>query len=325
MRRREFTVLLGGVAAWPLAARAQQAALPVVGFLHPDLADAVGVQVAGFKEGLAETGYVDGSNVAIEYRWGSGQYDRLPALAAELVRQRVTVITALTPSGALAAKQATTSIPIVFLLGSDPVKLGLVESLNRPGGNITGATFLNNVLDAKRLDLLHRLVPGAKLIAMLLNPKNPNAESETKDTQAAAQTLGLEIVLEQASNEQSLDDSIADVVARHAGALLIAGDAFINNRADRIAQAAMRNALPTCFINRETAALGGLMSYGADLRDSARQAGNYVARILKGEKPGDLPVQAPNKYELVINLRTAKALGFDVPSQLLGRADEVIE
>jgi putative tryptophan/tyrosine transport system substrate-binding protein len=323
--RRQFISALGAAAVvCPLAARAQQV---VIGFLHPGLAEinANRNQVAGFREGLRQTGYVEGQNVVIEYRWGNDQYDRMPALATELVRRQVAAIAALTPVAALAAKQATTSIPIVFALGSDPVKLDLVASLNRPGGNITGATFLNNVLDAKRLDLLHQIVPNAKLIAMLVNPKNPNADSEKLDTQAAARSLGLEVVVLQASTEQEVDASIASLTQQGAHALFVAGDAFLNNHGETIAKLAMQHALPTCFINREQAAAGALMSYGASLADTSRQAGNYVGRILKGEKPADLPVQQPTKFEFVINMKTAKALGLTVPQSMLLLADEIIE
>jgi putative tryptophan/tyrosine transport system substrate-binding protein len=320
--RREFITLLGGVAAaWPLAARSQQPAMPVIGLLSGTDRDAR--QLAAIWQGLHEAGYVEGRNVAIEHRWAEGQYDRLPALAADLVRRQVTVIATVTPVAALAAKQATTSIPIVFALGSDPVKDGLVASLNRPGGNVTGATFFGNLLAAKRTELLHQLFADAKVFAVLLNPKNANVELEKSDTQQAIRALGLHLVLVQASTEDEIDKSFADL--QGATALLVSGDARFDDRRRQIAELAVRHAIATCFPYREQAVAGGLMSYGADITDTFRQAGNYVGRILKGEKPADLPVQQPTKFEFVINLKTAKALGLDVPPSLLARADEVIE
>jgi ABC-type uncharacterized transport system substrate-binding protein len=321
VKRREFITLLGGAAVWPLAARAQQPAMPVIGLLSGTDRDAR--QLAGIWQGLNEAGYVEGRNVAIEYRWAEGQYDRLPALAADLVRRQVTVIATVTPVAALAAKQATTSIPIVFALGSDPVKDGLVASLNRPGGNVTGATFFGNLLAAKRTELLHQLVADAKVFAVLLNPKNANVELEKSDTQQAIRALGLHLVLVQASTEDEIDKSFADL--QGATALLVSGDARFDDRRRQIAELAVRRAIATCFPYREQAVAGGLMSYGADITDTFRQAGNYVGRILKGEKPADLPVQQPTKFEFVINLKTAKALGLEVPASVLARADEVIE
>jgi putative ABC transport system substrate-binding protein len=278
-----------------------------------------------FAQGMSQTGYVEGRNVAVEYRWANGQYDQLPAIAAELVRRQVAVIGVVSPVGALAAKQATTSIPIVFALGSDPVKDGLVASLNRPGGNITGATFFANLLDSKRLGLLHQFVPDANVIAALLNPKNANFELEKNETQEAARTLGLELVLLQASTEREIDDSFMTLTQQHAATLFVAGDAFLGGHAEQIAKLAVRNGIPTSFGLREQAAAGGLMSYGASITEAVRQAGNYVGRILKGEKPADLPVQQPTKFEFVINLKTAKALGLTIPQSMLLLADEVIE
>jgi putative tryptophan/tyrosine transport system substrate-binding protein len=325
MRRREFVTLLGGAAAWPLAARAQQPALPVVGFMHGGAEQGQEYAVAAFEQGLAETGYVAGKNVTVEYRWAEGQYDRLPELAAGFIRRPVAVIAAGTPVAALAAKHATTSIPIVFALGSDPVRDGLVASLNRPGRNITGATFFNNLLVAKRMELLHELVPNAKIVAVLLNPKNANVEFETIDSQMAARALGLELVLLQASNETEIVKSFANLVERRAAALLVSGDVLFTSRREQIAELAMHHAVPTSCPSRQQVVAGGLMSYGASISDTFRQSGNYVGRILKGEKPADLPVQQPTKFEFVLNLKTAKILGLIVPNSMQLLADEVIE
>jgi putative tryptophan/tyrosine transport system substrate-binding protein len=321
MRRRDFIMLLGGATvAWPLAARAQQPALPIVGFLSGGSSDS---RLTGaIRQGLGESGYFESKNVTIEYRWANGQYDRLPAMAADLVRRQVTVIATTTPVAALAVKQATTSIPIVFAFGSDPVKDGLVASLNRPGGNVTGATFFGNLLAAKRTELLHQLVADTKVFAVLLNPNNANVELEKSDTQEAVRALGLHLVLVQATTEDEIDKSFADL--QGATALLVSGDARFYDRRGQIAELAVRHAVATCFPYREQAVAGGLMSYGADITDTFRQAGNYVGRILKGEKPADLPVQQSTKFELVINLKTAKALGIDVPATLLAQA-EIIE
>ena len=323
MNKRQFISLLGGAAAWPLAARAQQPAMPVIGYLSGGAPGPVATNVAAFREGLNETGYVEGRNVAIEYRWAEGQYDRLPALVADLVRRQVTVIATVTPVAALAAKQVTSSIPIVFALGSDPVKDGLVASLNRPGGNVTGATFFGNLLAAKRTELLHQLVADTKVFAVLLNPKNANVELEKSDTQQAVRALGLHLVLVQASTEDEIDKSFADL--QGATALLVSGDARFYDRRRQIAELAVRHTIATCLPYREQALAGGLMSYGADITDTFRQAGNYVGRILQGEKPADLPVQQPTKFEFVINLQTARLLGLTVPPSLLAIADEVIE
>jgi putative tryptophan/tyrosine transport system substrate-binding protein len=328
VRRRDFIKgIVGSATARPLALHAQQTVIPVVGFLHPGLAEipANRNQVAGFKEGLRQTGYVDGHNVAIEFHWAGDRYDQMPVLAAELVHRQVAVIAAMTPVAALAAKRATTSIPVVFALGSDPVKIGLVASFNRPGGNVTGATFLNNSLDAKRLDLLHQLVPTVKTVAVLLNPENPNAEIEKRETLAAAHSLGMDVIVLQASTLQEIDDSIASLGPHRPVTLLIIGDAFLNNHCDRITRLAVRSAIPTSFPNREQAMAGALMSYGASLTETTRQAGNYVGRILNGEKPGDLPVQEPTKFEFIINTKTAKELGIEIPYSVQLLADEAIE
>jgi putative ABC transport system substrate-binding protein len=323
MRRREFITLLGGAgAAWPLAARAQQR-MPVIGYLSGASLEGQAQTTAAFRRGLGESGYFESKNITIEYRWANGQYDQLPALVADLVRRQVTVIATVTPVAALAAKQATTSIPIVFALGSDPVKDGLVASLNRPGGNVTGATFFSNLLSAKRTELLHRLVADAKVFAVLLNPKNANVELEKSDTQQAVRALGLHLVLVQASTEDEIDKSFADL--QGASALLVTGDARFYDRRNQIAELAVRHAIATCFPYREQAVAGGLMSYGADVTDTFRQAGNYVGRILRGEKATDLPVQQPIKFEFIINLKTAKTLGLTFPPGLLAIADEVIE
>jgi putative ABC transport system substrate-binding protein len=324
MQRREFITLLCGAAAWPVAARAQQP-MPVIGFLNSASLEPNRNLVKAFVQSLSESGYVEGKNITIEYRWANGQYDRLPALAVELVQRQVAVIAAAAPVAALAAQKATTSIPIVFGLGSDPVKDGLVASLGRPTGNITGATFFSNLLAAKRVGLLHQLVPDSKIFATLLNPKNANIELEKRDTQEAARLLGLELVIVQAGTAKEIDESVASIFQQHAGPLLVSGDAFLLNQSDQIARLGMRYMLPTCFAFRESTAAGGLMSYGADRNDTWRQVGNYVARILKGEKPGELPVQQPTKFDFVINMQTAKALGLEVPVALQLLADEVIE
>ena len=326
MKRREFITLLGGATVtWPNVVRAQQAALPVIGFLHGGAPGPFAPNLLAFQQGLSEAGYVEGKNLAVEYRWANGQFDQLPALASDLVRQQVTVIAVVTPIAALAAKKATTSIPIVFALGSDPVKDGLVASLNRPGGNITGATFFTNLLSAKRLDLLHRVVPNANVIAVLLNPKNANVELEKQETQEAARPLGLQLVLLQASSEREIDDAVASLIKQRAAALIVSGDVFFFDQREQIAELAARHDIPTSCPFRNQSVAGCLMSYGASLSDTLRQAGNYVGRVLKGEKPADLPVQQPTKFELVVNLKTAKALGVTIPPDVLATADEVIE
>jgi putative ABC transport system substrate-binding protein len=324
--RRQFISALGGAAvAWPFAARAQQAAIPVIGYLSGATAEGQAYTLESFRQGLSETGYIEGKNVAIEYRWAAGKYDQLPALAADLVSSRVAVITTVAPVAALAAKQATTSIPIVFTLGSDPVKDGLVASLNHPGGNITGATFFSNLLDAKRMELLHQLVPNAKMFAVLLNPKNTNVGLEKHDTQEAARALGLQLVFFEASTQREIDESFENLVQQHAGGLLLSGDVLFSDRREQIAELAVRHAIATCFPSRISAVAGGLMSYGANITDTYRQTGNYVGRILKGEKPADLPVQQQDKFQFVLNLKTAKALGLTVPHSIQLLADEVIE
>jgi putative ABC transport system substrate-binding protein len=325
MRRREFITLLGGATvALPLAARAQQPTMPVVGILEAIRTPSP--YVDAFQQGLSEVGFTSGRNVTIDRRTADGQYDRLPALAAELVRHQVSVIAAITPVAALAAKAATPTIPIVFDLGSDPVKDGLVTSLARPGGNITGGTFFANLLTAKRLELLHDVLPNNGVIGFLLNPSNANAESELNEMQAAAHALGLRLVVAKATTENEIDAAFREFVQQKAMAVLTAGDAYFNNsRYQQIAALALRNGIATCFSGRMAVVSGGLVSYGASQQDSSRQFGNYVGRILKGEKPADLPVVQPTKFEIVFNLLTAKALGLAINRDLLLRADEVIE
>jgi putative ABC transport system substrate-binding protein len=328
MRRREFITLLGGAAVvWPLAARAQQPAMPVIGYLGSESPDLFADILRAFRQGLNETGFVEGRNVAIEFRWAEGHNDRLPALAADLVRRQVTVIAApgSTPA-ALAAKAATTTIPIVFQLGTDPVATGLVASLSRPGGNLTGVTSLNVEVGPKRVELLHELVPTATSIALLVNPTNPAlAVALSRGVQVAARTLGLQLYVLNASTEHDLDGAFARLIQLRAGGLVIGTDIFFTSRIEQLAALALRHAMPAIYQYREYAAAGGLMSYGGNHADLARRAGVYTGRILKGEKPADLPIQQVTKVEMIINLKTAKALGITVPLVLLGRADEVIE
>jgi ABC-type uncharacterized transport system substrate-binding protein len=328
MRRREFISLIGGVAAtWPLAARAQQPALPVVGFVNvASVKGGYAPFLSAFLKGLSEAGYVDGQNVTIEYRWAEGRLDQLPALVADLVQRRVAVIAATSTPAALAAKAATTTIPIIFEMASDPVRLGLVASLNRPGGNITGVTNANVGIAPKRLQLLHELVPTASAMALLVNPAHPTlAETNTKELQAAARALGLELHVLNASTERDFDEVFTKLIQLRAGGLVIGPDTFFTSRREQLASLTVRHAVPTIYQNREFAAAGGLLSYGADTADAYRLTGKYVGRVLKGEKPADLPVQQATKIELYINLKTAKALGVTVPNTLIGRADEVIE
>jgi putative ABC transport system substrate-binding protein len=327
MQRREFITLLGGAAVtWPLAARAQQPAMPVIGLLGSASLDLWASRMRAFHQGLSETGYVDGQNVTIEYRWAEGRNDRLAALAADLVRRRVTVIVApgSTPA-ALAAKAATSTIPIVVWIGGDPIELGLVASLNRPEGNLTGVTTLNQELVAKRVELLHEGVPGNSSMALLINPTSPTlTKTAIEDAQAAARSLGLELHVLNASTERDFDVVFANLIQLRAGGLVIGSDAFFSSRLEQLSALAIRHSVPTVYQYREFAA-GGLMSYGGSLTNAFRGVGVYTGRILKGEKPADLPVQQVTKVELIINLKTAKALGLNIPLPLIGRADEVIE
>ena len=327
VKRRSFITLLGGAAAaWPVAARAQQPALPVIGFLSSETASGYAFRAAAFRQGLSESGYVEGRDVTIEYRWAEGQYDRLPALAADLVRREVAVIAAAGTGSALAAKAATTTIPIVFSAAADPVAEGLVASLAQPGGNATGVNNLAMELVQKEMEKLHQMVPMATVIAALVNPTNPPlAEPATKDAQAAGRTLGLKVHIIQASTERDIDVAFATLLRLGAGALVVCPDTFFTSRRDQIAALAIRHSIPVIYHLRELPAAGGLISYGPSATDGYRRVGIYAARILKGERPGDLPVQRPTKFDLVINLTTAKVLGLEVPFYLQQLADEVIE
>ncbi len=327
MRRRTFVALLGGgVAAWPFAAHAQQKAMPVIGVLYAGPPSAsYGPFMDAFRQGLSEAGYVEGQNLAIEYRWGEDNYDRLSALAADLVGRKVDLIMASSPPSARAAKSATSTIPIVFRGGADPVADGLVASLAHPGGNLTGVSFVPNELTAKRLELLSELVPQAGVIALLVNPNNTTAERTTRDVQEAAHTKGLRLHVLKASSESEIDTAFASLVQLHAGALIVGADPFLSTRRERLVALASRHAVPAIYAWREFVAIGGLISYGSSLIAAFRLVGAYAGKILKGTKPSDLPVEQPTKYELVINLKTAKALGLEIPPSLLARADEAIE
>ncbi len=327
MKRREFIWLFGGAAVlWPLAVYAQQRPMPVIGFLNVASPGPLRQQIAAFREGLKESGYVEGQNVAVEYRWAEGQYDRLPELAADLVRQQVSVI--FVGGGApaeLAVKAATTTIPIVFSTGGDPVRSGLVASLNQPSGNITGVYHFATGLEAKRLGLLHEMLPKATPIAVLINPNYADAENQLRDVQEAAARLGVQLVVVRANAESDFNAAFSTVVQQRSGALLVCASPFFNNRREQLVVLAARHALPTIYEWRDFAAAGGLMSYGTSLADAYRQVGVYTGLILKGAKPADLPIVQATRFEFVINLSTAKALGIEVPPTLLARADEVIE
>jgi putative ABC transport system substrate-binding protein len=327
MRRREFIKVIVGAAGWPLAARAQQPPMPVIGFLNAASAEGYTRQLTAFLKGLGEAGYVDGRNVTIEYRWADGRSDRLPAMVADLVQRQVAVIAATSTPAALAAKASTTTVPIVFETGADPVRLGLVANLNRPGGNITGVTQLSQEVAPKRLQMLHELLPMATSIALLINPSEPTAaETQSRDVLSAARNLGLELHVLNASSESDLDGVFAEVTKMRVGGLVIGGSPFFTSRTKQLGALALRHAVPTVYSYREFAMAGGLLSYGADIADAYHLVGNYTGRILKGDKPGDLPIQqATTKVEMYINLKTAKALGVSIPNTLIGRADEVIE
>jgi putative tryptophan/tyrosine transport system substrate-binding protein len=326
MKRRQFITLLCGAADWPLAARAQQPAVPVIGLLNGRSIDDAAYLVAAFRQGLNEGGYVEGQNVAIEYRWVDGHYDRMPAMAADLVRRQVALIAAIGDPSPFVAKAATATIPIVFLSGSDPVRRGMVVSLNRPGGNMTGVSVVTGVLVAKRMQLLREVVPTASVFAMLVNPNNPNAETDTKDVKEAAQTLGLQLRILNASNDRDFDEVFATLVQLRPTALIVGSDPFLNSRSEQqLVALAARHAVPAIYNYRESVTAGGLMSYGTSLVDGWRLAGVYASKILRGAKPADLPIQNAVKVELVINLNTVKTLGLTVPLPLLGRADEMIE
>jgi putative ABC transport system substrate-binding protein len=330
VRRREFISLAGGAAAapvtfWPLSAQAQQPAMPLIGFLTIRSPDFDAPRVAAFRQGLNETGHIEGQNVAIEFGFVKDRYDQLPALASELARRRVTLIFAAGLVAALAAKAATAEIPIVFTSGVDPVQYGLVPSLNRPGSNLTGISLFSATLGAKRLELLRGLVGKAVAIGLLVNPNNPNNEPEAEGIQAAARTIGQKLIVVKAGSEREIDAAFPTLIPRHAGAFLVNADGFLISRRDQIVALAARHMVPAIYNQREFAVAGGLMSYGASSTEMYRQAGSYAGRILKGVKPADLPVLQPTKFELVINLKTAKALGLEIPAMLLALADEVVE
>jgi putative tryptophan/tyrosine transport system substrate-binding protein len=326
MRRRDLVILLGGAAAWPLAARAQQAAMPVVGFLHSASADLYVQQLAAFRRGLKEGGFVEGQNLTIEYRWAEGRADRLPALAADLVRRRMAVIVAVGGThSTMAAKNATTIIPIVFATGGDPIKLGMVPSLAHPGGNIPGVSFFSSELTPKALGLLSQIAPKARTVGMLFNPMSPENAHQPADVRAAAGALGLELLVLNASTDEYIDRAFRTLLQRGAGALVISSDPFYAGRLERLAALTQRHRIPATYFRREFPDAGGLMSYGTSVMDALRQVGIYTARILKGDRPADLPVMLPTKFEFVINLKTAHALGLEVPAGVSAMADEVIE
>ena len=327
MRRREFVRLIGGaVVIRPLDARAQQATVPVIGFLGPGSAQSDAYRVTAFRRGLSEAGLVEGQNFTIEYRWAEGQYDRLPALAAELAHRKVAVIATSSTPAALAAKAATKTIPIVFETAANPVKVGLVASLNRPGGNITGVTQASAEVAPKRVELLHELLPKARMLALLVNPSVPElAEPQTREVLSAARALGINLHVLNASTEQDFDTVFAKLTELRAGGLVIAGDAFFTSHAKQLAALTVQHGVPAIYQWREFAAAGGLMSYGSDITETHRLVGLYVGRILKGDKPADLPVQQASKVEMYINLKTARALGITIPLPLSGRADEIFE
>jgi putative ABC transport system substrate-binding protein len=326
MRRREFiTLFVGAATAWPFAARTQQPAMPMIGFLSNIPPESYSRLIPAFGQGLKETGFVESQNVAFDYHWTHFEHD-LPALAAEIVARKPALILGVGgTASALALKNATTTIPIVFLIGADPVRFGLVASLSRPGGNLTGITSLSNLLAAKQLEMLHELVPNATTIGLLVNPGNPNAEFDTKDVHAAAKLLGLAVIVVSAGTDNEINTAIASLAEHQASAMLVASDLFFLRRRTQIVTLAARYALPTLYDRPEYIGAGGLMSYGSNRNEIFRQAGAYAGRILKGEKPGELPVQQATKFELVMNLQTAKALGLEIPPTLLARADEVIE
>jgi putative tryptophan/tyrosine transport system substrate-binding protein len=325
MRRREFITLLGGAAAWPLAASAQQPATPVIGFLYTTSPDPVAHRLRAFRQGLRDSGYVEGENVAIEYRWAEGQTDRLPEMVADLIRRQVTVIAAMSTVAAVAAKAAGATIPIVFLAGEDPVRLGLVASLARPGGNATGINFFNTELTAKRLEFLRELVPTANRVGVLVNPTDVSAESTLRDAEPAARAMGLRILVVNATTSREIDAAFAIFVREQVDALFTGPSGFFTGRRVHIANQAMRHGIPATYPQREFPEIGGLMSYGTNLTDTWRQVGVYAGRVLKGAKPADLPVVQSTKFELVINAQTARMLGLTVPDKLLVAADEVIE
>ena len=325
MRRRKFITLIGAAAAWPLAARSQQAALPMVGFLNGGSPAEYAPMVAAFREGLKELGYVEGQNVAIEFRWAEGKYERLSALGTDLVRRQVAAIAATSTPAAQAAKALTATVPIVFTTGADPVQLGLVASLNQPGGNVTGVSFLVNELTKKQFEVLHQILPKAALIGFLVNPAVAYARSQTTEAQDAARALGRQLFVVTARTEGEIDAAFAALVKRLAGGVITISDPFLNSRRDQIVALAARHSLPALYPVRDYVAAGGLMSYGTSIIGAYRQVGVYTGRILKGEKPADLPVMRPTKLELVINLKTAKALDLTIPPALIALADEVIE